>query len=247
LDRTLLLDVDLRKSNITKLLGMESQPGITEVITSKVPLNKALNRLGSVDCLFVLPRGSAPHNPLQFLSSQNFHTLLSELKQNFAHIVMDAPPILAVSDANTLGQLADSIILAIKAESTTHEMLSEAISRLRKSGVQATGAVLCQADIHRMANYVSYYDTSYAKYYGYNSEQGTPPSYISDQKAPTDSDQDPQLYPAQSGKRGVERGGRPIVQKVGRRGKDHKRGSEAAWVNYWRRSRDATNPSAKTK
>ncbi|MCP4410884.1 MAG: polysaccharide biosynthesis tyrosine autokinase, partial [Gammaproteobacteria bacterium] len=227
LDRTLLLDVDLRKSNISTLLGIESQPGLTEVITSQIPLNEALRCLGSEGRLFVLPPGAAPHNPLQLLSSQNFRSVLDELKQNFAHIVMDAPPILAVSDATVLGHLADSVILAIKAESTTHEMVDEAVSRLRKSGVQATGAVLCQADTRRMADYVSYYDASYAKYYGYGSGQDIPSDHVSDPSANVDSDRGPQLHPARSGGRDADRGVRPFVQKVKRRDAD-RGGSETA-------------------
>jgi capsular exopolysaccharide synthesis family protein len=249
LDRTLLLDVDLRKSNITTLLGMEAQPGITEVITSQIRLNEAVIRLGSEEGLFVLPRGSAPHNPLQLLSSPNFHSLLDKLKKNFAHIVMDAPPVLAVSDATALGHLADSVILAIKAESTTHEMLSEAQSRLRKSGIQATGAVLCQTDTRRMADYVKYYDANYAKYYTYSSGQGTAHDYVSvsGSTANTVADRDPQLYPAQSGRGSADRDRRPFVHKVKRRGADHGGGPEPAWVQSLRRSREATNPNAKTK
>jgi hypothetical protein len=129
-------------------------------------------------------------------------------------------------------------------------MLSEAMSRLHKSGIQATGAVLCQTDIHRMTNYVSYYDTSYDKYYGYNAGQDTlPPNHIGGQKTNIASDQDAQLYPAQvqSKQRAIDRDGRPVIQKVSRKGKDRNRGSDAAWIHYWRRSREATKPNAKTK
>jgi capsular exopolysaccharide synthesis family protein len=219
---TLLLDVDLRRSNVATLLGIESQPGLAEVMTSQFTLDTAIRCVGKAeDRLFVLPCGSAPHNPLQLLSSQSFHAILDELRRDFAHIVMDAPPLLAVSDAIALGHLADSILLAIKAESTTYDMLGEALSRLSKSGVQATGAVLCQADIRRMSDYLSYYDVNYAKYYNYTSEQSDQPARPIDSAAKTASDRDAQVYPAQPvTSQHTARSARPVVHKVRKRGAD---------------------------
>lgn len=214
LDRTLLLEGDLRKSNITNLLGIESQPGLTDIITAQATLNDVVRCLGVDERLFVLPRGSAPDNPLRLLSSQNFHFLLEELKRNFAHIIIDAPPMLAVSDAAVLGHLADSIILAVKAESTTHEMLVEALSRLRKSGVQVTGAVLCQTDVRRMADYGSYYTHYDANYYGDSSKESPP---------------EPQPHPAWSGGQGADQRGRTEAAVDDGQGWDH---DSSAHVTY---------------
>ncbi len=158
--RTVLLEADLRKSTITNLLGIKSQPGLAELVANQATLKEVLGSIGLDKRLFVLPCVLPPSNPLQLLSSRNFKFLLDELRQNFAHVVMDAPPMLAVSDASVLGHFADSVILAIKAESTTHEMSGEALSLLQKSGVQVLGAVLCQLDTHRIG-YYDYYEASY--------------------------------------------------------------------------------------
>jgi Mrp family chromosome partitioning ATPase len=152
------------------------------------------------------------------LTSSGFHALLDELKQEFTYIVMDAPPILAVSDATVLGHLADSIIVAVKAESTTHEMLAETLSRLRKSGVDATGAVLCQAEPRRMAEYASYYDANYAHYYAYNSDKVAAADHAMEAITGVATARDSQPDLAAEGDTG--HGRRPFAQKAERQGTD---------------------------
>jgi Mrp family chromosome partitioning ATPase len=127
----------------------------------------ALSKIGGQETdLHTVSCGTLPPNPLELLSSAQFKDLLAQLRTRFKYIVIDSPPILAVSDAVVLGQMADSIIFSIKAEATTVKMAREALSRLQKGSVKVTGAVLTQAVPHRMSYYGKhYYHTS--NYYGY--------------------------------------------------------------------------------
>lgn len=168
LGRTLLIEADLRKPNLAVKLGSRTRLGIKELVTGEAKTSECIYEEGPIH---VLTCGSAPTNPLELLSSRAFHNLLDNLSEKFTHIVLDAPPLLAVSDASVLGHLSDSVVLAVKADSTTHKMAREALVRLRKTGIEPIGAVLCQADVRRMAYYGSHYYHYDSDYYGYRSKQ----------------------------------------------------------------------------
>ncbi len=173
LDRTLLLEIDLRKPSIAKYLGIKPIPGISDqALNKESKLEDAITQVGGEDSkLYVMPAGSFTPNPIEFLSSDAFKQLLEKLKTMYTYIVLDGPPVLAVSDAIVVGHLVDSVIIAVKAESTKTQMTQETINRLRKGNVQVTGTVLTQVDAKRMEAYGShyYYDGSY---YG-DQESGT--------------------------------------------------------------------------
>ncbi len=150
LDSTLLLDVDLRNPAIAKYMGIKSTPGITDQALCKELILKVG---GEGSKLHVIPAGSFLPNPLELLSSDYFKNLLEDLKKIFTYIVLDGPPILAVSDAIVVGQLVDSVIVAVKAESTRIQMTQETVKRLHKANVKVTGTVLCQANETQINDY----------------------------------------------------------------------------------------------
>ncbi|TPW14614.1 MAG: putative exopolysaccharide biosynthesis protein, partial [Halothiobacillaceae bacterium] len=167
---TLLLEVDLRKPTVAQNMGIKPTPGVAEQALNRgAILLESLSKVGGEESnLYAIPAGSYAHNPLELLSSETFKHLLDRLKELFPYIVLDGPPMLAVSDAAVIGHLVDSVVVAVKAESTKIEMAREAINRLHKANVTITGTVLCQADAHRMNYYGDHYTHYYdASYYGY--------------------------------------------------------------------------------
>lgn len=167
LDNTLLLEVDLRKPSIARSLKIRRAHGLSDMVAKQRELSKVpLSKIGEENSkLYAITCGTLPPNPLELVSSEQFREVLEKLKLRFKYIVLDAPPVLVVSDATVLGQHADSVVLAIKSESTTVKMTREALGRLQKANVKVTGAVLTQAEPHRMSYYGDhYYHTSY---YGY--------------------------------------------------------------------------------
>ena len=167
LDRTLLLEADLRKPSLSNTLKLPRKPGLTDLVANRTDMaNFKVPMVGNdKGSFYAIPCGTLPPNPLELLSSEHFRVLLRRLRGQFRYIVIDAPPILAVSDAAVLGQEADSVILAIKAESTTIKAAREAIARLQKAHVSITGAVLTLAEPKRMAYYGGHY--YHSSYYGY--------------------------------------------------------------------------------
>ncbi len=155
LGSTLLLDVDLHNPAIAKYMGIKSTPGITDrALCKELILKEAIIKVGGEGSkLHVIPAGSFSPNPLELLSSDYFKTLLENLKKTFTYIVLDGPPILAVSDAIVVGQLVDSVIVTVKAESTRIQMTQETVKRLHKANVKVMGTVLCQADKTQINDY----------------------------------------------------------------------------------------------
>lgn len=170
LGRTLLIEADLRKPNLALKLGSNPRPGIKELLSGEAQLQECIFDKGP---LSVLTCGASPENPLELLSSRGFGQLLDNLAKEFRHIILDAPPLLAVSDAAVLGRLTDSVVLAVKADTTTHQMAREALARLRKAGIEPIGAVLCQTDLKRMAYYGSHYYHYDSNYYGYSGKESS--------------------------------------------------------------------------
>ena len=167
LDRTLLLEVDLRKPSLANTLKIRSTPGLSDLVANQTEMDEIeVPRIGGrISDFHAITCGTLPPNPLELISSLHFHTVMEELRRRFKYIVLDAPPVLAVSDAAVLGHHADCVILAVKAESTTVKMAREALARLGKASVRVTGAVLTQAEPRRMSYYGGHY--YHASYYGY--------------------------------------------------------------------------------
>lgn len=172
LDKTLLIELDLRKPAIAKDLGLSNTTGLSDVLTGQVNVKikgDELTKLAGAPNLRILTCGSIPPNPMELLSSKRFADLLNSLKEQFTHIIIDSPPTLPVSDAAVLSKLADATIIAVKADGTKINMAKETIARLRRVNANITGVVLTQASPQKM----SYYGEHYYQegYYGVDPKQ----------------------------------------------------------------------------
>lgn len=165
LDKTLLLELDLRKPSISDSLKLTNPLGMREILSEGVSHQQAICQLEGEENLDIIHAGSIPNNPLELISSTAFRQLLQNLKQVYTHIIIDSPPILPVSDAGVLAQLSDSVILAVRAERTSIKNAQESVKRLNKLNANIAGGVLTAAEPKKM----SYYGESYhqAEYYGY--------------------------------------------------------------------------------
>lgn len=163
LDKTLLIEMDLRKPAIAKDLGIKSEMGLSNLLSGKSDTN-VFHQVEGAPNLNVITCGTIPPNPMELISSKRFANLLDSLKERFSHIVIDSPPTLPVSDSCILAKMVDATLVAVKAEDTKINMTKETISRLKKVNAQISGLVLTQASPQKM----SYYGEHYYKdsYYG---------------------------------------------------------------------------------
>lgn len=166
LGRTLLIEADLRKPRFGEVFPeTRNMPGLTDVVSGQTPLKEALNTKTNINNLYVLTGGTRPPNPLEFLSSDRFQQVWKSLREHFDHIIIDAPPVLVVADAQILSRLSDGVILNVRAESTQHKMARDAMRKMVSSHCKIIGTVLAQADTKRMAYYGGQYYKYYASYY----------------------------------------------------------------------------------
>jgi len=136
-----LIDGDLRRPKLQDYLGIEGGVGLSEVLTNQVELDDALQVWGHCE-VRVLTSGSLPPNPSEMLGSRAFQALLEELRSRFDLIVIDAPPLLAVTDGAVLAALADGTILVVRHGKTARHQILNSIRSLRAIDARILGAVL---------------------------------------------------------------------------------------------------------
>ncbi len=165
---TLLIEADLRKPRIKKILDQEEPKGLTDVLAGQIPMMEALIQDPDEANLKFLLAGTPPPNPLEVLSSRTFAGLLLAVKEPFKHVVIDAPPLMAVSDAMVMAQLADATLMVVKGDATSSRVVNDALKRLQSGNIKPVGVALAQLDMKKMAGYYGYH---YGEYYGdYHSE-----------------------------------------------------------------------------
>ncbi|MCW2585476.1 MAG: chromosome partitioning protein [Frankiales bacterium] len=139
-ERTVLVDADLRRSNVAAMLGLEGAVGVSSVITRSAGLAEALQTWQ--DGLLVLPAGALPPNPSEMVGSRAMAKLLSDLDEFADVIVVDAPPVLPVTDAVVLATQVEGVILVVRAGKTQRGQAAEARRRLDNVNAHVVGAVL---------------------------------------------------------------------------------------------------------
>ncbi len=124
-----LVDADLRRPNLARLLTLDDSVGLTDVLASRLPLTDAVQQHPDITGLRVLTSGSKPPNPSELLGSQAMRGLVSTLAEE-GMVVIDAPPLLPVTDAAVLGHAADGALLTVAAGVTVDHELQTALGHL---------------------------------------------------------------------------------------------------------------------
>ncbi|MBM7833056.1 CpsD/CapB family tyrosine-protein kinase [Clostridium sardiniense] len=138
--RVLLIDCDLRKPSIHKKFRVSNNIGLSDVILDNGKLDKALIKRN--DYLDILPAGKVPPNPSELLGSKALENLLDELGKKYDVIILDTPPVHAVTDAQILSTKVDGVILVVRAERTKKESVISAKAALDKVNANILGTVL---------------------------------------------------------------------------------------------------------
>jgi len=142
--RVVLVDGDLRKPRVCDYLGLDSGAGLTNVLAGHFGLDEVLvdRDTGQDGSLTVLPSGPVPPNPSELLGSRQMAELLATLVERYDHVVVDAPPLLPVTDAAVLATVADGTVLVVRHGSTSRDELDRAVRSLRAVNARMLGSVL---------------------------------------------------------------------------------------------------------
>ena len=161
-EKTLLLDADMRRPSIRKMLGLpRDAPGLSELLADQARLIECVIKSG-VENLDAISTGFVPPDPLELLSSARMTKALKVLANAYSRIVIDCPPILPVSDAAVLSKYADSVLFVVKADATSAPQIKNALGLLERIDAPITGIVLTQLDTRKAEKYGDY---GYAGYY----------------------------------------------------------------------------------
>ncbi|AQZ80173.1 tyrosine protein kinase [Acinetobacter calcoaceticus] len=158
--RVLLIDADMRRGYMHKYFDVDVKPGLSELLSGQADLQQTLHKT-QVANLDVITRGKSPTNPSEILSSNQFKELLEQLQSQYDHIIIDTPPVLAVTDGIIISQYTGvNLIVARYAKSQMKE-LELTLNRFEQAGVKVNGFIL--NDIQRAsAGYGYGYNYAYA-------------------------------------------------------------------------------------
>lgn len=163
--KVLLVDGDLRRPKIGKLVGREARmPGLADLVAGQAQVSQCVffdDRAG----IHILPSGTVPPNPLELLSSKKFDDVIRKLKEAFDIVIIDSAPLQLVSDAQVLSQFASAVIYVVKADSTPYQVAQNGLKKLRRVNAPVLGVVLNQLDLEKAEKY-------YGEYSGYRSYKG---------------------------------------------------------------------------
>ncbi|MDH3716879.1 MAG: polysaccharide biosynthesis tyrosine autokinase [Planctomycetota bacterium] len=177
--RTLLIDADLRRPGLTRMLAMKGMLGLSDVLTSSESIDDVLGR--SVVCtdlpsLDVLPAGPRRQDPSELLASERMADLLAWAETAYDQILIDSPPVLAASDAILLGRLVDGAILVVRPEKNRRRLVYRALESLNGAGINLFGIIANCISEGNGFGYGDTYGYGYGYNYGYGSDEDEEPA-----------------------------------------------------------------------
>jgi len=158
--RVLLVDCDLRRPRVHRIFGLNPNKGLTTALLGEADEQTVSGT--SIENLFALPAGPIPPNPAELLHSERFAQLLTELKGRFDRVIIDSPPLVAVTDATVLSNLVDGTILVVRAFATSKDIARHGVKSINDVGANIAGFVLNAVNFSRPEyKYYQYYKRSY--------------------------------------------------------------------------------------
>ncbi len=191
--RTILVESDFRRPKVHKLTAVDNKRGIVDVLRGDAELTDAVKNT-HLETFFVLPCGSRPKDPAELISRPEYEQLLEVLRQKYDYVIIDTPPVLAVTDSTSIAPRVDGVLLAMRLSRHTRDLGRRTLEQLRDVGAIVSGIVINgveEADgygygAYRYSDY-QYYYKNYDYKYGHNGE-GKADYYSDDRADATDPD-----------------------------------------------------------
>ncbi|HGW4453675.1 TPA: polysaccharide biosynthesis tyrosine autokinase, partial [Klebsiella pneumoniae] len=159
--KVLFIDADLRKGYTHKLFEVSNDNGLSDLLAGKTDIAKAIKKLPAAGFDFI-SRGNIPPNPAELLMHERFGKLLEWANNEYDLVVIDTPPILAVTDAAIIGNYSGTTLLVARFEMNTPKEIEVSVKRFEQSGVKVKGCIM-NGVVKKASSYYSY---GYS-YYGY--------------------------------------------------------------------------------
>ncbi len=160
--KVIFIDTDMRKGYTHKLFNVSNDNGLSDILSGKISIEKSIKKISSAGFDYI-SRGMAPPNPAELLMHKRFAELINWASENYDIVVLDTPPILAVTDPAVIGHYAGTTLLVARFELNTVKEIEVSIKRFENTGIQVKGCIL--SGVVKKAS--SYYGYGYS-HYGYS-------------------------------------------------------------------------------
>ncbi len=139
--KSIIIDCDLRRPNVNKLLGTKGEKGLSNLLVNDCSFENAVVKTKYKN-LDAITAGSIPPNPTELLESENMTVLIDELKKEYKYIFLDTPPVNIVIDASILAKISDGVVIIVRQQLAEKRMLWETVKKLRFANAKILGFVL---------------------------------------------------------------------------------------------------------
>ena len=159
--RVLLIDADMRKGYLQQCFGLKWDNGLSDYLCGKIKLAETI-RQTSIEHLDIITRGQVPPNPSELLMHKRFRDLLDWASENYDLVLIDTPPVLAVTDPSIVGAFAGTTLMVARFGQNTAKEIDVARNRFEQSGIEVKGIILNAVEKKASSSYgYGYYNYSY--------------------------------------------------------------------------------------
>lgn len=163
--RVLLIDADMRRPQVHSYFSHGQEPGLSNFIVGESEAGEVVHESGTAG-LWLLPSGRIPPNPAELLGSGRFKDFLASMRERFDWIIIDTPPVMAVTDACLMAHMANGVLFVVGAEMTNRNAAKRALKQLKMARAGFIGGILNRVDIENNGYYyASYYGRGYGAYH----------------------------------------------------------------------------------
>lgn len=163
--RVLLIDADMRRPKLHELFGVGLEPGLSNVMVGDAKASEAVKRTLTPN-LWLMTSGKHPPNPAELLGSRRFKDFMVSLGEHFDWIIVDTPPVMAVTDASVIAHSATGVVFVVGSEMTSRGAAKAAMEQLDSARARLVGGVLNRVDVRRNPYYYSrHYRQEYKNYF----------------------------------------------------------------------------------
>jgi succinoglycan biosynthesis transport protein ExoP len=179
--RVCIVDCDLRRPRLHRIFDRVGDAGITSVMLGEATLDEVVKPT-AVTNLWSIPAGPLPPNPADLLHSARFKRLVDELSERFDRVIVDSPPVVAVTDSAIISTLVDGTLFVVRSFKTPRNLVAQGLRSIRDIDGNVIGAVLNAVNLNSN-EYSYYYHYYYYKREGYQAKQPAPSSVDASESA----------------------------------------------------------------
>ncbi len=162
--KVLVVDADLHRGGLHRFFGLQAGRGLSEILAGHAVFSQVVQHT-SLEGLDLIGTGAFPDNPAELIMRREMREFLAEASEKYDLVVLDAPPVLAVSESTVIASQTDGVLMVVWSGRTSRKLVYAAVRQLLSRGANLMGCVLNNLDLARMGNYGA---SSYYHYYGYD-------------------------------------------------------------------------------